>query len=339
MFNQQPERFDPAQPLRGLRVRSQFSAYLAWECELAEDRNRQEVTEILQRLLNAVASPKIRPRDWERLAEACLIIGSKAIDFIEKRLEVVVGPGARENDFDVRAAAIQLHSFTLQARKAKNSLAMRKKCVKAILSSLENMDDATDQILLMPEINGADGLRNWTKEVYERFASLGTIRELFLKGYREEWFEFCEDAIFFLSGSNPVPEGLMPTLRYESFIGKLVEETDRARVNWIHEPTANSRQSRPDIVGNNGVTVELKKRPDHFSFIINVPSLYELNLREAPLAIMSILERKPGFQSVDVAPQAKDSRSIKIDIWDKYTMAQITVAQQEILDYLGSTEL
>ena len=81
--------------------------------------------------------------------------------------------------------------------------------------------------------------------------------------------------------------------------------------------------------------IDLKKRPDHFSFLINIPSLYERNFREIPLTIMGLLEAKPGFHSVDVVQSSADSRHIKIDIWDKYTMEQISVAQAQILEYFS----
>jgi hypothetical protein len=331
------EKFDLALWERGGRVQFLLTQYLAWESSVVEGRNRDVVKDVLRKLLGQMASPSSRPRDWDRLAEGALTIGSQAVDLIDLRLRAVIIP--QGPNFDYRSLAHQIYSMTGQARRLKNAVALRRKCAKAVLSSLDSINLDRQDGLIYNELRGPDQIYKWTQELFEHFASQERVSVRFLSTYESEWREFCLDAIDYLASNKDMPRQLEPGFRYEKAIQGMLSEAQKSKVVWNFEQVSSDSKHRPDISGSNGITVELKKRPDHFSFLINIPSLHESKLSEAPLAIMSILEKKPGFQSVDVAPQANDSRSIKIDIWDKYTMAQITVAQQEILDYFGSTEL
>jgi hypothetical protein len=83
--------------------------------------------------------------------------------------------------------------------------------------------------------------------------------------------------------------------------------------------------------------VDLKKRPDYFAFIVNVPGEVKSDLRKIPLALMALLEKNPGFNHVDIPQPANNSSQIEIQIQihDKYDMEQIGVAQGEILKYFS----
>jgi hypothetical protein len=281
-----------------------------------------------------MVSPSSSPRDWDRLAEGALTIGSLAVNLIDLRLSAVIisqGP-----NFDYRSLAHQIYSMSGPARRLKNAVALRRKCVKAVLASLDSIDPDRQHGLIYNELRGPDQIYKWTQELFEHFASQGRVSIRFLSTYESEWKEFCLDAIDYLASSKDMPRQLEPGFRYDKHIQAMLSEAKKSKVVWNFQQVGPDSRHRPDIAGSNGVTVELKKRPDHFSFLIKIPSLYESKLSEAPLAIMGLLEKNPGFQSVDVARQSNDSRSIKIDIWDKYTMSQISIAQQEILDYFGS---
>jgi hypothetical protein len=105
-------------------------------------------------------------------------------------------------------------------------------------------------------------------------------------------------------------------------------------LKWVSE-VVTSTGKRADFAIDNGVSIDLKKRPDHFSFIVTIPSNFETNFREIPLALMALLEKKPGFNYVDIAQPALDAKQIEIQIHDKYDMDQIGIAQEEILKYFS----
>jgi hypothetical protein len=103
-------------------------------------------------------------------------------------------------------------------------------------------------------------------------------------------------------------------------------------LKWVSEVVTTSGK-RADFAISNGVSIDLKKRPDHFSFIVTIPSNFETNFREIPLALMDLLERKPGFKYVDISQPLVATHQMTIEIRDVYTMEQIALAQAEILKY------
>ena len=334
MIGKQPQRIEPGQVLRIWTLRNLLRDYLAWECGLAEQRNRDEVIVILKKLVGSIVSPAARDRDWERLAESTLVIGSKALDTIEHRLRAIVGERSHAEDVDFRSVAHQIHSMTNQARKLKNSVALRRKCARAVLDTYSLIETDSEVSILNSEIRGSDEMKQWAENAFKFFAERGRVSDRFLDTYLDEWERFCEDAFDFLWSSSNLPAGYHPTIRYEKYIAALIQESERSKVNWMREPSLPMHGGRPDFEHISGVTVELKKRPDHFSFQIKLP-VSNKNLRDVPFAIMGLLENRPGFHSVDISHVSGDSRNIKIDIWDKYTMDQISIAQDEILEYFG----
>ena len=123
---------------RGSRLSQAMLEYLNWECFEAESRNKEGVRQALSQIIYGSGhGGKISERDLDRLAEATLTIGSFAIDRITRRLELIGATAGWGESADYRAIAHQLHSVTGQARKLKNSVAQRRKCIKAILSKPE----------------------------------------------------------------------------------------------------------------------------------------------------------------------------------------------------------
>lgn len=318
---------------RGSRLSQAMLDYLNWECFEAESRNREGVREALRQMISESGhGSAISERDLERLAEATLTIGSFAIDRITRRLESIGHAAGWGESADYRAIAHQLHSVTGQARKLKNSVAQRRKCVKAILSKPEDTNQSEiDGIWAVAQIKGVDSLSEWTAHTYRAFEKSGQVKERFLTTYEYEWNAFTNDALKYLFVPGISEDESMKS-RYDKYIDIFIREISKTNLKWVSEVVTTSGK-RADFAISNGVSIDLKKRPDHFSFIVTIPSNFETNFREIPLALMDLLERKPGFKYVDISQPLVATHQMTIEIRDVYTMEQIALAQAEILKY------
>lgn len=317
---------------RGSRLSQAMLEYLTWECFEAESRNKAGVRQALSQIIYGSGhSGKISERDLDRLAEATLTIGSFAIDRITRRLELIGAAAGWGESADYRAIAHQLHSVTGQARKLKNSVAQRRKCVKAILSKPEKSSNDDQLTWDWLEIKNTKSLSEWVVNAFSTFKKSGQVKERFLTTYQYEWDAFTKDAVSYLFSTHiPEDEGIKS--RYDKYIDIFVQEISKTNLKWVSE-VVTSTGKRADFAIENGVSIDLKKRPDHFSFIVTIPNNFETNFREIPLALMDILEQKPGFKFVDISQPVADTHQMTIEIRDDYTMEEIAVAQTVILQY------
>ena len=317
---------------RGSRLSQAMLEYLNWECFEAESRNKEGVRQALSQIIYGSGhGGKISERDLDRLAEATLTIGSFAIDRITRRLELIGAAAGWGESADYRAIAHQLHSVTGQARKLKNSVAQRRKCVKAILSKPEKSVNDDQLTLDWLEIKNTNSLAEWTVNTFAAFKKSGQVKERFLTTYQYEWDAFTKDAVGYLFTTH-ISEDQGIKSRYDKYIDIFVQEISKTNLKWVSEAVT-STGKRADFAISNGVSIDLKKRPDHFSFIVTIPSNFESNFREIPLALMDLLEQKPGFKYVDISQPMADTHQMTIEIRDAYTMEEIAVAQSEILQY------
>ena len=340
MKNPEPPRFIPPEGITGYLLPRELLAYLDWESTSVENQNREKIVEALREIIGGSYDPsKISPRDWERLAEATLTIGSKALDRITLRLRMIGQTAGWGSEIDYRSLASLLHTAVNQGRKLKNSSAQRKKCVKAVLSKFEISNQPERGILM--DIVKESNFKNWSEVLFTTFIKSDAVKPRFLETYENEWKLFIEDATQYFfqmpeldSLTTKWKKSTFNNLRYEKFLSALLSDASKTNVNWAFEKVTNSGE-RADIAIDNGITVDLKKRPDYFAFIVNIPGELKSNFREIPLALMTLLEKNPGFKYVDISQPALSSNQIEIQIHDKYDMDQIGIAQEEILKYFS----
>jgi hypothetical protein len=329
-----PDRFAPNDRIRGVFLRTQLRRYLVWEPEQTEARMRHEIVAQLKEMLGDLASPKALDRDWDRLAEASLTIGSKALNIIEMRLRVVMGDYSREAEFDFRAVAHQIHSVTVQVRKLKNAAALRKKCANAVLSALEDSSVENQNRLLDASLSGREELARWAEDLFRIFADSGRVNPRFLGTYHDEWESFSKDAFNYLLGGFTDTRETETGARYEQFLHTFIKESQSSKINWRYDKPNNEIRTQSDFSTSTGITIDLKKRPEFFAFIIGLPKGTAGVNNLIPLELMSALEQHPGFHAVDINQTPGISHVIEIQIHDKYTMNQIGIAQDVILNYL-----
>jgi hypothetical protein len=346
MKNIEPPRIIPREGVAGYKLLGELSTYLNWESHSVELQNRAKIIEALKSIFgDSQIFSNITDRDYERLAEATLTIGSKALDRIALRLRMIGKSAGWSSDLDYRTLASVVHTVINQGRKLKNSSAQRKKCVKAVLGQA-NRDQIgfieSDQMHeLFVEIIKESNFKDWTDKIFFNFKRSNVVNQRFIETYQNEWRDFVGDAhrYFFQSQESfnlkdKSEQSHYLTQKYEKYLMALLSDTSKTNLKWAFEK-AGSGGKRSDIAIDNGVTVDLKKRPDYFAFIVNVPGEVKSDLRKIPLALMALLEKNPGFNHVDIPQPANNSSQIEIQIHDKYDMEQIGVAQGEILKYFA----
>jgi hypothetical protein len=346
MKNMEPPRIIPKEGMVGHLLLGQLSKYLNWESETVELKNRARIIDALKTIFgDSTIFSQITEADYVRLAEATLTIGSKALDRITSRLRAIGNSAGWSEDLDYRTLASVVHTVINQGRKLKNSSAQRKKCVKSVLaqSNLEEIEiDADEEAYsVFMETIDESSFQEWADKVFANFRKSNVVNPKFVDTYQNEWREFVGDAnrYFFQSQENfnlkeKSEQSHYLTQKYEKYLMALLSDTSKTNLKWAFEK-AGKDGKRSDIAIDNGVTVDLKKRPDYFAFIVNIPGEVKSNFREIPLALMALLEKNPGFNYVDITQSAKSANQIEIQIHDKYDMEQIGIAQEEILKYFG----
>ena len=329
-----PDRFAPNDRIRGVILRTQLRRYLVWEPEQAGTRMKLQLVPQLKEMLGELASPKALDRDWDRLAEASLTIGNKALNILEMRLRVVMGDYSRDAEFDFRAVAHQIHSVTVQLRKLKNAAALRKKCANAVLSALDDSSVENQSRLLDESPSGRDEMARWAEDLFRVFADSGRVNPRFLGTYHDEWKSFSKDAFNYLLGGFNDTRETETGARYEQFLNTFLKESQSSKINWRYENPSAGGRTQSDISTSTGITLDLKKRPNFFAFIIGLPNGTAGANNLIPLELMSALEQHPGFHAVDINQTPGINHVIEIQIHDKYTMNQIGIAQDVILNYL-----
>ena len=351
MKNMEPPRIIPREGMVGRLLLHELFKYLNWESHTVELQNRAKIIEALKSIFgDSQIFSNITERDYERLAEATLTIGSKALDRIALRLRLIGKSAGWSTELDYRTLASVVHTVINQGRKLKNSSAQRKKCVKAVLAQAiikdvepsfdKSYDDEEREIFLEDIVESS--FREWTDKVFSNFRKSNVVNQRFIETYQNEWRDFVGDAhrYFFQSQESfnikeKSEQSYYLTQKYEKYLMALLSDTSKTNLKWAFEKVGKDGK-RSDVAIDNGVTVDLKKRPDYFAFIVNIPGEVKSNFREIPLALMALLEKNPGFNYVDITQPSNSSNQIEIQIHDKYDMEQIGVAQGEILKYFGA---
>jgi len=350
MKTMEPPRIIPREGMVGHLLLDDLIKYLNWESHSVELQNRAKIIEALKSIFgDSRIFSNITERDYERLAEATLTIGSKALDRITLRLRLIGKSAGWSTDLDYRTLASVVHTVINQGRKLKNSSAQRKKCVKAVLiqakikqiePSFHKSYDQDEYEIFMENIIESN-FQAWTDKVFSNFRKSNVVNQRFIETYQNEWRDFIGDAnkyffqsqeSFNLKGKSEQSHYL--TQKYEKYLMALLSDTSKTNLKWAFEKVG-SGGKRSDIAIDNGVTVDLKKRPEYFAFIVNIPDQLKSNFHEIPLALMSLLEKNPGFKYVDISQPVLNSNQIEIQIHDKYEMEQLGIAQEEILKYFS----
>jgi hypothetical protein len=292
-------------PITSERLIAKLLWYLGWETDSALDRNKEQIIVELKKLLSSSGHQITDDQKiWDGVAESTLTIGAKAVERITNRLMALGEKSGWGRDIEFcRALAQQVHTITNQGRKLKNAVAQRKKCVKSILSVIDDLDGnpAFNDFLSAQIDNPNSNFTKWGEDLFKFFVSSGKVNIRFLDTYQGEWDSFLKEAIeyFVYSGPGPVDRNLKT--KYEKYIYELISEASKSSVKWTIQPNSNSSK-RDDIVSNTGIVFNMKITGGKIKFSYHFDRLPNKDLRSAALEIAVGLSKKFGIQEIEVEP-------------------------------------
>jgi predicted DNA binding CopG/RHH family protein len=312
-------------------------AHLEYLKSTVETMTERTVSELIAALKSSSGSTLIdmSEHQWEQLANAALTIGSFAIDKITRRLTLQAAKYGWSQAYDYRPIATQIHAIATPARKIINGLNYRGKCVRAVLKvhTSEFMGEAGSE-LQNRHVTNLEQIQRWQSDSFALFEKDKSVNERFHSMYNKEWDEFCEEwntskiEMRYYSGIGF--EGILV-----KYLKRLSEESSKSKIQW--EPVLNfdGKVRRPDAVLSSGFMMDLKRKPDQLSFLINIPNLTNSDFNIVSLDLMDVIEQATGLKHVETGRDPRNNPDVlQVDIVGEFTMEQSKQALGEIDSYL-----
>jgi hypothetical protein len=325
------ERLELSAATRGSDLQKHALAYLKLQTERLEEETTQELVRAIR-----LASPgqvlPLAESEWVRLSDAALTIGSNALDRITRRLSILGSSTNGSADFDYRPLATQIHALARPARKIRNAIAHRAKCVRAVMKPQQSTDNQSQGWLLAQTMRSNESeVMRWERESFEVFAVDATVSPRFHSTYLKEWELFCTEwNAFNFDGRQRVEEGLSSI--YEKNLHELSKEASKFNLQWI--------QSKPDFVQKlsdsaepSSVTYEIKRKQEQFTITISIPELTQQKYNRISMDLMDLIESETGLTHIDALRGGKDSHLLNIEVYGTYSREQLKLAVSKVEEY------
>lgn len=273
--------------------------------------------------------------EWKQLASTALTIGSSAIDKITKKLSLLSAKHEWAHGFDYRPIATQIHAIAMPARKTINSLNYRSKCVRAVLK-VQNTQNAHEIVAELRNrvVSNLEDLIKWQADSVTAFENDKSVSSSFHANYKKEWVDFCEEwnSAKILMGE--IPNRSLESI-FERHLMRLTEESNKSKIQWEPVFRTGSKTSRPDALLTSGFSMNLKRKPDQLTFLIDIPNLTNTEFNEISLDLIDLIEQKTGIKYVETERNPKnDPNVLQIDLLGVFTTDQSKQALSEIDAYL-----
>jgi hypothetical protein len=272
-------------------------------------------------------------RDWARLADAALAIGSGALDRVTRRLTIQGTAKGWSTNFDYRPLAAQIHALAGPARKIRNAVAHRAKCTRAVLKvhDLENAVGFGHELTNM-RFSTADEVRHWQKQSFYLFEEEGTVNSRFHLMYQKEWKNFCDE---YNSLNFEITTYSTESLQsiVEKYLLGLTHEASKFNLKWnsVTKSESTSNPLNSNLISN--ITYDFKRKADQFTISIRIPNMNQSNYNSISIDLMELIELKTGLRHVDAMRGSKDPDLLNIDVYGAYTINHIRLALSEIEKY------
>ena len=308
-----PYRPVPLSELRdGLRLRKEMRLYL--------DSERYRIDEVLEEAFRIgltqfpIGSSEVAraPGYWEKLVDACTTIGSRSIERIEKRLQIIGHSLRWEPGFDYRTLAHQLYMATDQSRKIKNAYLQRRKCVKAVLNNIDqNEVENMEYRHSLSKVHGdrPEDFEQWFKRAFQLFANEGALPGKMYTVYEKEWKEFTKSFIeVCLSRSQSVFERFVEA-KYEEYIESLKYKLTQSTYRF-----GESRNPRNDIDLSKDLALNLKLNSGELIMMYEFQNPIQVDIMSLSSEIFFELMNKYQIESLGVLPIQTGNKGIRIEL-------------------------
>jgi len=274
--------------------------------------------------------------EWVQLASTALTIGSSALDKITKKLSLLSAKHGWAQGFDYRPIATQIDAIATPARKIINSLNYRSKCVRAVLKVVdtENANDIARE-LQNRTVSNLEDVIQWQADIVDEFENAKSVKVSFHANYRKEWLDFCEEWNSAKIEMKNVSGRSLDSI-FEKHLRRLIEESGKSKIQWEPVFVAGGKSFRTDAVLTSGFSMNLKRKPDQLTFLIDIPDFTSSDFNAISLDLMDLIEQKTGIKYVETTrDQVKSPTVLQVDLIGDFTTAQSKIALEAIDGYLA----
>jgi hypothetical protein len=305
-------------------------AYLKGATTKLDDQTTQELVAAIKKASQG-AELHLSDKDWTRLADAALTIGSEALDRLTRRITILAKASGWSTDFDYRPIATQIHAMSGPARKIRNAIAHRAKCVRAVLKvQTEGNANGYAEELAGAKYTTIDAVIAWQQGSFKAFELQGSVNSRFHSMYFKEWEEFCKEwneFSFGTVGSKPV--GLESI--FEKYIRDLSNESSKFKLQWNYGPSQNLSFLRVDSA--NQVTFDFKRKTENFTISIRIPNMQQRDFNSISIDLMDLVENSTGLKHIDTLRGGKDADLLNVEVYGTYSMDQLKTVLGEFEKY------
>lgn len=305
-------------------------AYLKGATARLDGQTTQELVAAIKKASQG-AELNLSDKDWTRLADAALTIGSEALDRLTRRITILATASGWSTDFDYRPIATQIHAMSGPARKIRNAIAHRAKCVRAVLK----VQTGSDTTGYAEELAGAkyatvDEVLSWQLGSFKAFELQGSVNSRFHSMYYKEWEEFCKEwNAFNFEKVSMKPAGLESI--FEKYIRDLSHESSKFKLHWNYSSNANLTYLR--VESSNRITFDFKRKAENFTISIRIPNMQQKDFNAISIDLMDLVETSTGLKHIDTLRGGKDTDLLNVEVYGDYSMDQLKTVLKEIEQY------
>lgn len=305
-------------------------AYLKSESSRLDDQTTQELVAAIKKASQG-AELNLSDKDWTRLADAALTIGSEALDRLTRRITILATASGWTTDFDYRPIATQIHAMSGPARKIRNAIAHRAKCVRAVLKvQTEGISTGYAQELAGAKYGTVDAVNSWQKASFKAFELQGSVNSRFHSMYLKEWEEFCKEWNEFSFGKTSIHTAGLESI-FEKYITDLSSESSKFKLQWNNSPRDNL--SHVGLGDSNQITFDFKRKAENFTISIRIPNMQQRHFNSISIDLIDLIETTTGLRHIDTLRGGKDADLLKVEVYGDYSMDQLKTVLEEFEQY------
>ena len=318
------------QDTTGAALASACLEYLKGATSRFDDQTTQELVAAIKKASQG-AELNLSDKDWTRLADAALTIGSGALDRLTRRITILASASGWSPDFDYRPIATQIHAMSGPARKIRNAIAHRAKCVRAVLKvQTEGNTTGFVEELAIAKYSTIDAVISWQQGSFKAFELQGSVNSRFHSMYYKEWEEFCKEWNDFNFGKTGLkPAGLESI--FEKYIKDLSNESSKFKLQWNYGPSQNLSFLR--VVSTNQISFDFKRKTENFTISIRIPNMQQRDFNSISIDLMDLVENSTGLKHIDTLRGGKDADLLNVEVYGSYSMDQLKTVLGEFEKY------
>jgi hypothetical protein len=318
------------QDTTGAALASACLEYLKGATSRFDDQTTQELVAAIKKASQG-AELDLSHKDWTRLADAALTIGSGALDRLTRRITILASASGWSPDFDYRPIATQIHAMSGPARKIRNAIAHRAKCVRAVLKvQTEGNTTGFVEELAIAKYSTIDAVISWQQGSFKAFELQGSVNSRFHSMYYKEWEEFCKEWNNFNFGKTGLkPAGLESI--FEKYIKDLSNESSKFKLQWNYGPSQNLSFLR--VESANQITFDFKRKTENFTISIRIPNMQQRDFNSISIDLMDLVENSTGLKHIDTLRGGKDADLLNVEVYGSYSMDQLKTVLVEFEKY------